>query len=127
MKRPARRCLQGPAWTDALVRLDAANDNVAEHDERSVTVAAAAVRLGCNPTTVRELLRKNVLAGHRIGRSTTPTGVRIKLWSIKAFEQRHALGCMREEAFSSDQPTPRRRGRNKANEQAASRLKALGA
>jgi len=112
---------------DAIVHLAEANDNFSENDERSVTVAAAAARLGCNATTVRELVRKNLLAGHRIGKTATPIGIRIKLWSIKAYEQRYAIGSAVELAPALDQGRPTRRTRNKANDDAAARLKALGA
>ena len=91
------------------------------------TVTAAAARLGCNATTVRELVRKNLLAGHRIGKTATPTGIRIKLWSIKAYEQQHAVGSAVDEMPPSDPKRSNRGRRNKANDEAAARLKALGA
>lgn len=127
MKRSAKRRLQGPIQLDAIVCLAEANDNVAESDERSITVAAAATRLGCNTTTVRELIRKNLLAGHRVGKTATPTGIRIKMWSIKAYEERYAIGSSVGRPPASDGAPSDRKGRNKANENAAARLKALGA
>lgn len=95
-------------------------------DERSVTVTAAAERLGCDPTTVRELLRKELLAGVRVGKSARPSGVRVKLWSIEAWEERHAIGAI----AGVPAPPASRRSRptvhNAAHEEAEARLKAWG-
>ena len=101
-------------------------------DERSVTVAAAAERLGCDQTTVRELLRKKLLAGHRIGKTAEPNGVRVKLWSIEAWEETHAIGGSEsggsgEELTPAARRPPRRRAGNPADLEADAALKALGA
>ncbi len=93
-------------------------------DERSVTVADAAARLGCDPTTVRALLAKALLAGHRIGKTDRPNGVRVKLWSIEAWEARHAIGGTAETL--APKRTPRRRAQA-ADLEADAALKALGA
>lgn len=93
-----------------------------ERDERSITVAAAADRLGCDPTTIRSLLRQGALAGFRIGKSEAPSGVRVKLWSIVEWEQRHSI--------EAEIPPPRRSRqrstRNVADAEAAARLRAWG-
>jgi hypothetical protein len=60
-------------------------------DEESVTLAVAAYRLGCDPTTVRALLREGQLTGHRIGKGTEPRGVRVHAASIRAYKERHAI------------------------------------
>lgn len=98
---------------------------IPERNERSVTVAAAAERLGCDHTTIRELLRKGLLAGVRIGKTECPSGVRVKLWSIEAWEHRHAIGGVETESeVKSQRPRPPRH--NVAHEEAMVRLKAWG-
>lgn len=100
---------------------------VPERNERSITVAAAAERLGCDQTTVRELLRKKLLAGHRIGKTDKPNGVRVKVWSIEAWEERHGIGCDADD--EEEKPTPRMprpTRHNQAHEEAMERLKAWG-
>lgn len=99
---------------------------IPDRDERAVTVAVAAERLGCDPTTVRALLRQGLLAGHRIGKTDDPNGVRVKLWSIEAWEERHAIGGTAE-ALAPRQAVRRRRQGNGADREADARLKALGA
>jgi len=94
--------------------------------ERSITVAAAAERLGCDHTTVRELLRKGLLAGIRIGKTDRPNGVRVKLWSIEAWEERHAIGGTPDQVLAPRRP-PRRTAANAAHNEAIQRLKAWGA
>ncbi len=101
---------------------------IPERDERSITVAQAAERLGCDHTTVRELLRKGLLAGVRIGKTDRPTGVRIKLWSIQAWEEAHAIGGTKGVERTQTVVQRRRQStRNSANLEADARLKALGA
>jgi excisionase family DNA binding protein len=96
-----------------------------ERDERSITVATAAERLGCDQTTIRELLRKGLLAGVRIGKSEKPSGVRVKLWSVQDWEARHAIGGVEygDEVKRQSVPRPRH---NVAHEEAMVRLKAWG-
>ena len=97
-----------------------------QRDERSVTVAAAAARLGCDPSTVYELVRTGRLTGHRIGKTDEPRGVRIKLWSIEDWEERHAIGATETPAPPKDAPKRRSR-RNAADIEADAFLKSLGA
>lgn len=126
MKGPSKRSLRGPAPKDAAVSLGGANDNDLEQDERSVTVAMAASHLGCDASTVRELLRKGLLTGHRVGKSEPPKGVRVKMWSIREYEARHPVRVDQQPpAHSAFVPVCR--ARNKADEDAHARLKALGA
>ena len=95
--------------------------------EDAITVAQAARRLGGDPTTIRELLRKGLLAGVRIGKTDNPGGVRIKVWSIIAWEERHAMGRGVEAAKSEDRAPPRRTvASNAAHEEAEARLRAWG-
>ena len=96
-----------------------------ERDERAITVAAAAERLGCDPTTIRELLRKALLAGIRVGKTDKPNGVRIKLWSIEAWEQRHEIGGS-PECHNVARPRGQRPAHNPAHDEAEARLKAWG-
>lgn len=96
-------------------------------DERSVTVAFAAERLGCDQTTIRELLRKGLLSGLRVGKSDRPNGVRVKMWSIEEWERRHAIGGERD-AEISEPPSRRRRApvSDAAHLEAMAALKAFG-
>jgi hypothetical protein len=97
-----------------------------ERDERSITVAATAERLGCDRSTVYELLNKELLAGIRIGKTDEPTGVRVKIWSIEAWEERHAIGGTK--GLEKTHPARNRRRRaNAADLEADAALKALGA
>lgn len=99
-----------------------------ERDERSITVAAAAERLGCDHTTVRELVRKGLLFGIRIGKTDEPKGIRVKIWSIEDWEDRHAAGDpSTQQAAAPAKPRPRRGRRNAADLEADAALKALGA
>jgi excisionase family DNA binding protein len=66
---------------------------VTEHDpEEAVTVAVAARRLGCDPSTVRKLLNRGELTGHRVGSGLEPRGIRVHAESIRAYKHRHAIG-----------------------------------
>jgi excisionase family DNA binding protein len=98
-----------------------------ERDERSVTVAAAAERLGCDHTTVRELVRKGLLVGIRIGKTNEPKGIRVKIWSIEEWEEAHPASD--STAVRAEPPKPRRRRpvRNAADIEADALLKSLGA
>jgi excisionase family DNA binding protein len=116
----------GPVARTTRVDVANANDNVAR-DERAITVAAAAERLGCDQTTIRELLRKELLAGVRIGKSAKPHGVRVKLWSIEAWEDAHAIGGTKGLELAGQVVRRRRSRRNGADIEADARLKALGA
>lgn len=97
-----------------------------ERDERSITVAAAAERLGCDHTTIRELLRKELLAGIKVGKTDKPNGVRVKLWSIEAWEERHAIGGSPARETGEKRRRPPRQA-NAAHDEAMARLKAWGA
>ena len=63
-----------------------------EAPDDAVTVAVASRRLGCDPTTVRALLRCRELGGHRVGKGKDPKGVRIHLASIHDYIARHSVG-----------------------------------
>jgi excisionase family DNA binding protein len=56
-------------------------------EERSLTVAQAAALLSCDPSTVRRLLKKGDISGHRIGKD----GVRVFASSIAAYQRQHAI------------------------------------
>lgn len=83
--------------------------------------------MGCDQTTIRELLRKELLAGVRIGKSAEPTGVRVKLWSIEAWEEAHAIGGLKGLEPAGQTVRQRRPKQNVADIEADARLKALGA
>lgn len=58
----------------------------------SVTVAAAAVLLGCDQSTVRVLLNAGQLGGHRVGKGINPRGIRLHASSIHDYISRNAVG-----------------------------------
>jgi len=62
-----------------------------EHTEESVTVAEAARRLGCGPSTVRALILAGELTGHRVGKCSNPRGVRVHVAAIRHYKARHTL------------------------------------
>lgn len=91
----------------------------------SVTLAEAARRLGCAPSTVRELLELGELTGHRVGKSLKPRGIRVHLASIRRYRERHALG--RPPRAANDEPTPARKvTHNPRAAEARRRLRELG-
>lgn len=86
MTTPAARKMHGKAQGRAIPATPmSSNDD-------SVTVAVAARRLGCDPTTVRALLIHRQLAGHRVGKGQDPRGVRVHMASIHDYIFRHAIG-----------------------------------
>jgi excisionase family DNA binding protein len=121
-----RRPQWGPVARETVVNVTSANDNIVR-DERAITVSAAAERLGCDETTIRELLRKKFLAGVRVGKTANPRGVRVKIWSIEAWEEKHAIGGTCGLDIAERRVHRRRSMRNAADIEADTRLKALGA
>ncbi len=59
--------------------------------EESVTIAVAARRLGCDPSTVRVLLRRGELTGHRVGKGAEPRGIRVHTASVRNYKLRYAI------------------------------------
>jgi excisionase family DNA binding protein len=55
-----------------------------------ITVMEAAAILGCDPSTVRELLRIGELEGWRIGKTKKPYGVRVDEGSCYDYRARHS-------------------------------------
>lgn len=93
--------------------------------EVAITVDQAARLLGCDPSTVRKLLRNRKLAGNRVGLGDRPNGIRVHLESVRAYKRRHAIGAAIEDA----EPTPKPRGRrqiNPAAQEALRELRAMG-
>lgn len=95
--------------------------------DESVTVAAAARRLGCATSTVRELLEAGELRGHRVGKhrgGKAPRGVRVKLSSVADYERRNAIG--RTPKAANDAAPPPRVVHSPGAAEARRRLRALG-
>jgi excisionase family DNA binding protein len=88
----------------------------------AVTVDQAARLLGCDPSTVRRLLKQGRLSGHRIGVGDRPNGVRVHVASIEAWRRRHAIGA----AAAEPAPRPARRRAGAAHAEAIAQLRALG-
>lgn len=94
----------------------------------AVTVDEAARILGCSSMTVRELVQKRRLAGHRVGTGVKPRGVRVSLASLKAYKERHAIGGTDGgTTTANDEPAPRRwRSSSPAHREAVARARAIG-
>ena len=98
----------------------------AESPDDSVTVAVAARRLGCDPTTVRALLVSRQLSGHRVGKGENPRGVRVHLASINDYIARHQIGGEPVNDNSLTQLISRRRQRSTVHDAAMAALIAMG-
>lgn len=114
-----------------MLRLATQPDHVDDDTEESVTVAEAARRLGCDTSTVRELLRLNLLSGHRIGKHAVdesgkrkdPRAIRVHADSIRRYKIAHSTGG----APALPQSPPSRRNSPSAGAlEARRRLRALG-
>jgi hypothetical protein len=97
-----------------------------ESPDDSVTVAVASRRLGCDPTTVRALLRCGELVGHRVGKGKDPKGVRVHLASIHDYIARYSFGGEPMNYKADVQPSPRRRQRSAVHDAEMAELQAMG-
>jgi hypothetical protein len=97
-----------------------------DESDVSVSVRVAALSLGCDPSTVRALLRTGQLSGHKVGKGARPGGVRVHEVSIRAYKRRHAIGGQDPDE-ESPEPQERSRGHNPAHREAMARLRELGA
>lgn len=97
-----------------------------EEEDRSITVAAAAVLLGCDDSTVRAMIRAKQLRGHKVGKGRRPGGVRVSEASVVAYKRRNAIGGEVPEEID-DAPAERLAGRNPAHSEAMAYLRRLGA
>ena len=98
----------------------------AESPEDSVTVAVASRRLGCDPTTVRALLRCRELGGHRVGKGKDPKGVRVHLTSIHDYIERHRIVGEPVNDNVEIGPPPHCRQRSAVHDAAMAELLAMG-
>lgn len=95
-------------------------------EERSITVAEAAVILGADESTVRALVRSEVLDGHRVGKTDeSPAGVRVNLQSVLNYKARHHI---RNTDARKKPPAgrPRRREASASHREAMVALRAMG-
>ncbi|MBR2813438.1 MAG: helix-turn-helix domain-containing protein [Reyranella sp.] len=97
-----------------------------EEAEASITVDRAAIMLGCDPSTVRKLLRRQQLTGHRVGLGDQPNGVRVHLESVRAYKRRHAIGGDPELPKPPQPPRPPKRAEGADYREALAYLKAAG-
>lgn len=86
----------------------------------AVTLVRAGEILGCDPATVRALLRCGALEGHRVGKTDKPGGVRVELQSVLDYKARHAIGG------EASAPAPRRREATAGHREAMAALRAMG-
>jgi hypothetical protein len=93
----------------------------------SVSVRMAALSLGCDPSTVRALLRIGQLSGHKVGKGARPGGVRVHEASIHAYKRRHAIGGRNPGDEQPPERQERPQGQNPAHREAMARLRQLGA
>ncbi len=91
--------------------------------DRGVTIMEAADILGCDPTTLRRMLKRGELTSWRVAAKRDTRGAtRISLRSIEDYKHRHANPI--------DTPAPRKeqggRGITNAHKAAVARLLSLG-
>jgi excisionase family DNA binding protein len=94
--------------------------------DEGVTVDRAAAILGCDPSTVRKLLRARRLAGWRVGAGDDPGGVRVSLESVQAWKARYSIGGSGGRDDGGERQRPKRRPTNAAHNEAVAQLRALG-
>lgn len=108
-----------------MLRLAHTEPEPDDFTEESVTVAEAARRLGCAPSTVRALLDAGELTGHRVGKCESPRGVRVHAAAVRRYKARHTLGA--SPAPANDRPSASTRIlHNPGGAEAKRRLRALG-
>jgi len=90
--------------------------------ERSISVATASAALDTDQSTIRKMLRAGEVSGHRIGTGKIRGGVRIYSWSIRAYQERNAIGESPEPRCAPARP--RRRSPRQA--EATAYLRKLG-
>jgi transposase-like protein len=90
MTRPRPRIAESPATADL---------------DEGVTIARAAQLLGCDPSTVRRLLRQGSLQGWRIAACASRQGEpRVSTASIRAWRDTHAIAA---DVDAPDKAVPR--------------------
>lgn len=77
-------------------------------DDDGITIADAARIVGCDPSTIRELVRIGELEGWKVGKTRNPTGVRVSRGSCFEYRQRNSTV---EPDRSAVRPVPKRRPR----------------
>ncbi len=107
-----------------MLRLAHTEPEPDDDTEESVTVAEAARRLGCAPSTVRALLDAGELTGHRVGKCAEPRGVRVHVLAVRRYKARNTLGA-RPAAANDQPPASTRVVHNPGGAEAKRRLRAL--
>jgi len=90
--------------------------------ERSISVATASAALDTDHSTIRKMLRAGEVSGHRIGTGKIRGGVRIYAWSIRAYQERNAIGGSPEPRSAPTRP----RRRSLQQTEAAAYLRKVG-
>lgn len=99
---------------------------IAPAADDGLTVAQAARSLGCDPSTVRKMLRRRKLSGWRVGAGDDPRGVRVSAASIEAWKRRRAIGGQLEAQDPAAPPPARRRRSTAVVNEMTAELRALG-
>lgn len=90
-------------------------------DDDGITIAAAARIVGCDPSTIRELVRIGELEGWKVGKTRNPTGVRVSRGSCFEYRQKNST----VEACARDSGNKTRPRRARSHRPSAAHLEAL--
>lgn len=77
-------------------------------EDKGITIAQAALIVGGDPSTVRELVRIGQLESWRVGKTTKPRGVRVSEGACYDYRRRNAIASS---AAPAPTPEPPRRPR----------------
>jgi excisionase family DNA binding protein len=96
-------------------------------DDVGIGVAEAARLLGCDQTTVRELVRTGRLEAWRIGKGRNPRGIRVSREAVFEYRDRHRVAPQpSDESGQLPARKPARRRQSAAHLEALRYLRSLG-
>ncbi len=110
-----------------IVRPRIAVEPAVEDLDRGVTYARAAELLGCDVSTIRRMIRKDMIEGWRIATDPKHLGEpRVSLASIRAWRERNRIRPDAAAATAGERPAPPGKRLHAAHREAVARCKALG-